>query len=100
MRAGEEDPLDGLQRVLDNESRAWAVGFQGWVFTGTSLDKIELPKEILSTATALVGVQVTHTKLPGAGVGAVRHLHFLRAALAADRREPLKSVSFAVVTLP
>ena len=66
VHAGEAQPSDALQTVLEAGVVRFGADMRGYVVETTSLDALEIPAEVLSQPTLHLEIGVTHHRPPGA----------------------------------
>jgi hypothetical protein len=63
---GKQTPRAALDRVLQRASASYGMAMNGYVIEASSLDELEIPKEVLRQPTLALEIGVTHHKAPGA----------------------------------
>jgi hypothetical protein len=66
VHAGQIQPMEALQAVLEDGSTKFGANMRGYVLETTSLDALEIPEEILTQSTLHLEIGVTHHRPPGA----------------------------------
>jgi hypothetical protein len=66
VNQGREQPAEALQSLLEAGVSKFGEGMRGYVVEATSLNALEIPKEILEQPTLHLTIGVTHFKPAGA----------------------------------
>jgi hypothetical protein len=66
VHQGQQQPADALQAVLEAGVTQFGQGMRGYLVEATSLNALEIPKEILEQPTLHLTIGVTHFKPEGA----------------------------------